>query len=425
LSIVQQHYGWKSKDTKNLELLLRCALAYLDFEVFSKIANIVVLRRHQHSLFYVRTRSIGYRAHGLRDPSPFTLQDLQILSQFATKKDGTDDQHGRLLTAQSLDDEKELSRVREWSSCSDGALMIGDQALRTLRPQHYHRYLLEEDRFGVLCPAENRAETDNQKTSKRNGDSISPHRAKVQRTNADRPSFPNLPQGKHSQRLVVGTTCDMERSIVKAIPLGIRTGSEDALRPTTSSDCSHDANDGRQLDSLARAASSPVLASKPSDTRRPMTKHTDAMSLKRGHYETSNDEVGSKLTTADSRARRDSTLEDDRRSADQSTCQDPQQTRDHSLSPASTDTLTDQSNRREVVLPSSNHTSTERCKDQNCPDELQTSITFTGSDASICNIIDYIVFPPGISDTEKAKLQRWAGIVRATEDQAPHRILKH
>ena len=155
---VVEYYDWKSKDTKNLELVRRCALAYPDFKLFSKIANIVMLRRHEYSLFNARTPSIGYKPRGPRDSSPFTLQDLQILSQFASEKDGTDSQHGRLLTSQSLDDEKELSRVKEWSNCSDGALMVGDQDLRTLRPQDYHRYLLEEDRFGVLCPAENRAE---------------------------------------------------------------------------------------------------------------------------------------------------------------------------------------------------------------------------------------------------------------------------
>ena len=200
---VVEHYGWKSKDTKNLELVRRCALAYPDFEDFSKIANIVMLRRHEHSLFNARTPSIVYKPRGPRDPSPFTLQDLQILSQFATKKDGTDSQHGRLLTPQSLDDEKELNRVKEWLNCSDGALMIGDRNLRTLRPQHYHKYLLEEDRFGVLCPAETRTETGSQKARKRGSDSISPLRAKVQRMNADRPLFPNLLQGKYGQHSVV------------------------------------------------------------------------------------------------------------------------------------------------------------------------------------------------------------------------------
>ena len=102
---VVEHYGLKSKDTKNLELVRRCALAYPDFEDFSKVANIVMLRRHEHSLFNACTPSIDYKPRGPRDPSPSTLQDLQILSQFATEKDGTDSYHG-LLTPQSPDDEK-------------------------------------------------------------------------------------------------------------------------------------------------------------------------------------------------------------------------------------------------------------------------------------------------------------------------------
>jgi hypothetical protein len=438
---VVEHYGWKLKDTKNLELFRRCALAYPDFEDFSKIANIVMLRRHEHSLFNARTPSIGYKPRGPPEPSPFTLQDLQILSQFATKKDGIDSQHGRLLTTQSLDDEKELSRVREWSNCSDGALMIGDQALYTLRPQQYHRYLLEVDRFGVLCPAENRAETGSQKASKRGGDSISPLRAKVQRTNADRPSFPNLLQGKHDQRSVVGTTCDMNQPNVKAIPLGIRIGSEDASQPTTSSDCSSDADDGRQLDSLAEAASSQVLASDWNGVRRPTTEHTDFVSSDRSH-----DEVGSKSSPHDLRARRNSTLEDNRVSNDRSIFQFWQQTRDHSLSSASPDMSTNQSDLHEAFLPNPDHTSIERCADQNRADKLHMgletvlsvaeaqsmtserssgSTTFTGSDPSIRNIVDRIVFPSGICDTEKVKLQHWADIAYETEDQAPHPILKH
>jgi hypothetical protein len=156
-----------------------------------------------------------------------------------------------------------------------------------------------------------------------------------------------------------------------------------------------------------------------------MTEHIDVVSPERGHDKTSHHEVGSKLTIPDSRGRRDSTLEDNCRSADQSTSQYPQQTRDHSLSPASPDTLTDHSDQREVILPSSDHTSAERCRDQNCPDELPTSIIFTSSDPSICNVIDQIVFPRGICDIEKAILQRWAGIAHDTEDQAPHPILKH
>ncbi|KAM0708536.1 hypothetical protein Q7P35_005188 [Cladosporium inversicolor] len=77
---VVEYYGWKSKDTKNLELVRCCALAYPDFEDFSKIANIVMLRRHEHSLFNACTPSIGYKPRGPQDPSLFTLQDLQILS---------------------------------------------------------------------------------------------------------------------------------------------------------------------------------------------------------------------------------------------------------------------------------------------------------------------------------------------------------
>jgi hypothetical protein len=39
---------------------------------------------------------MGYSPPEPRDPSPFTPQDLQILSRFATEKDGTNSQHGGL-----------------------------------------------------------------------------------------------------------------------------------------------------------------------------------------------------------------------------------------------------------------------------------------------------------------------------------------
>lgn len=443
---VVEHYGWKSKDTKNLELVRRCALAYPDFKVFSKMANIVMLRRHEHSLFNARTPSIGYKPRGPRDPSPFTLQDLQILSHFATKKNGSDGQHGRLLTAQSLDDQEELSRVREWSTCSDGALMVRDQALRTLRPQHYHQYLLEEDRFGVLCPAGNRAKTGFQKTSKRSGESISPLRAKVLRMNADQPLSPDLLQGRYSQRSVIGATCDSSLSIVKAKPFGKRTGSEEASRPTTSSGCSSDADDGRRLDGPGEAASSQALASSSNGTRRPTTEPIAVTPSDRSQVEEGYDESGSRPAPPDSRARRDCTLEDDHSSTDRNAFQFSQQTGDHSLPRAALGTLMDQSDLCEVVLPNFGHTATEQCADQDCADELRTSVetdpsmterqsttsatpsgntAFTSPGPSINDTIDEIVFPPGTCHTERLKLQHWADVAHETENQAPHPILKH
>jgi hypothetical protein len=149
--------------------------------------------------------------------------------------------------------------------------MIGDQALRTLRPQHYHRYLLEEDRVGVLCPAETRTETGSQKARKRGSDSISPLRAKVQRMDADRPLFPNLLQGKYGQHSVVGATCDMRHFIVEDVPFGIRTGSEEVPRPTTSQEFCSDADDEPQLDSPGEATSPRVPASNSDETRCPTT----------------------------------------------------------------------------------------------------------------------------------------------------------
>lgn len=107
-----KHYSWDSKDTKYLQRLRRCAMAYPDWATFSKIANIVMLRRHEHSLYNARTPQIGYTPRGPREPSPLTPQDLDILDSFATKKNEFDPRHGRLLTAQCVNDEAELSRVR-------------------------------------------------------------------------------------------------------------------------------------------------------------------------------------------------------------------------------------------------------------------------------------------------------------------------
>jgi len=405
-----------------------------------------MLCRHEHSLFNAYTPSIGYKPRGPRDPSPFTLQDLQILSHFATKKNGSDSQHGRLLTARSLDDQEELSRVREWSTCSDGALMVGDQALRTLRPQHYHQYLLKEDRFGVLCPARNRAKTGFQKTSKRSGESISLLRAKVLRMNADQPLSPDLLQGRYSQRSVVSATCDSSLSIVKPKPFGKRTGSEEASRLTTSLGCSSDADDGRQLDGPAEAASSQALASNSNGTRRPTTKPIAVTPSDRSQVEEGYDEAGSRPAPPDSRARRDCTLEDDHSSTDRNAFQFSQQTGDHSLPRAALGTLMDQSDLCEVVLPNFGHTATKQCTDQDCADELRTSVetdqsmterqsttsgtpsgntAFTSLGPSIHNTVDEIVFLPGTCHTERLKLQHWADIAHETENQALHLILKH
>lgn len=448
---VVEHYGWKSKDTKNLELFRRCALAYPDFEIFSKIANIVMLRRHEHSLFNARTPSIGYKPRGPRDPSPFTPQDLQILSQFSTEKDGTDNHYGRLLTPQSLDDENELNRVKEWSNCSDGTLMIGDKDLRTLRPQHYHRYLLEEDRFGVLCPAETGTEAGSQKASKRGGDSISPLNAKMQRTNADRPLFPNLLQGRHGRNSVVGASCDMRHSIIEAIPLGIRTGSEEVPRPSTSLEFCSDAHNERQLDSPAESASSRVPASNSDEFRHPITEILPVSSSDRSHGDASlddasHDEAGSQPAPPDARASTDSTLESDYPSADQSIYRDPQQRLICIPPSALPDTTTDQSDLWQSSFHTSNLASTEPGADLSRAGELQTttndvpsaakaqsnvsetsseSTTLTSSDHAIYNAVDQTVFPPGICDTEKLKLQRWADVAHETEDRAPHPILKH
>lgn len=85
-----EHYSWKSKDTKNLEHLCCYTLVYPNFNIFSKVANIVILYRHEHLLFNARTLLIGYISRGLRDLLLLTLQDLQFLNQLLNKKNRGD-----------------------------------------------------------------------------------------------------------------------------------------------------------------------------------------------------------------------------------------------------------------------------------------------------------------------------------------------
>lgn len=329
--------------------------------------------------------------------------------------------------------------------------MIGDKDLRTLRPQHYHRYLLEEDRFGVLCLAETGTETACRETSKQGGDSISPLHAKMQRMNADRPLFPNLLQGKFGRNSVVGASCDMRHSIIEAIPLGVRTGSEEVPRPSTSLEFCSDANNERQFNNPAESASSQVPASNSDEVRHPITEIIAVSSSDRSHGDASHDdashdEAGSQLTPPDARARTDSTSESGYPSADQRIHRDPQQRIIYSPPSALPDTTTDQSDLCEAAFHAFDLASTEPGADQNRARELQTttnavssaakaqskvsetpseSTTFTGSDHVIYSAVDQTVFPTGTCETEKLKLQHWADVAHETEDRAPHPILKH
>jgi hypothetical protein len=260
--------------------------------------------------------------------------------------------------------------------------------------------------------------------------------------NADQPSSSDLLQGRYSQRSIISATCDISLSIAGAKPFSKRTGSEEASSPTTSSGYSPDADDGRQLDGLAEAASSQALGSNSNQTRRPIA----VISADRSRVEESYDEAGSNSASPDSRARRNCTLEDDNSSTDRSACQFSQQTGDHSLPLAALDTLMDQSDLCEVVSPIFGHTATEQWADQNCADELQTGVeadlsmterqsttlgtpsentAFTSPGPSICDTINEVVFPPGTCETERLKLQHWADVAHETENRAPHPILKH
>lgn len=430
---VTEHYGWKSKDTKNLEHLRRCALAYPDFDTFSKVANIVMLRRHEHSLFNARTPSIGYTSRGPRDPSPLTLQDLQILNQLSNKKNRGDVQHGRLLTAECVDDEKELIRVREWSRCSDGGLMIGDQALRNLRPQHYHQYLLEEDRFGLLCAAESTTDSGVRKANKRSGDSVSPLHAKLRRTNADRASGPNIVPGPDYQSRIDHATRDTGPSDNRRA--GVDEAAEDSLQSTTCLDASVDTNKGRRTDGLTKTSSLQISASNLSAVRRCRLGSTNvALST------TSDNRASSEPVSPYSSMQKDLAMDRARSTTDPSTHQDPPQTPARIPPLALPAGCVDQAGPGRIDHSIFDHTSAGQHADilhseaalENMEtilsathEEFTGPMAFTRGELDDGNATDLVVFPPGICDSKRSVLQHWAKVAHETESRAPHPVLKH
>ena len=167
------------------------------------------------------------------------------------------------------------------------------------------------------------------------------------------------------------------------------------LRLTTSLEFCSDTDDKPQLDSPAKATSPRVPTSNSNETRYPTTEtiavllsdrshdeasyvgvsyvdvsYNDASHNNASHNDASHERTDSKSASPDSRARRDSTLEDDHLSADRIIYQDPYQTSICSPLSALPDTTTDQSDRREASFPNPDLASTELGAGQNCAGDL-------------------------------------------------------
>lgn len=138
------YYSLLTLPSKQLEFVRTCAAKDPYFRIFPRIADAVMLRRHEHSFFQNKTPSI---AEGL---FPLARSDLEIIASLMTGKTKFDDTHERRLTLASAMDRAQTSRVKEWVACQDGAVSIRHSQLRGLRPDHFEQYLLRRDSYGML-----------------------------------------------------------------------------------------------------------------------------------------------------------------------------------------------------------------------------------------------------------------------------------
>lgn len=79
------HYGWTGSSRTTAELLRQCALAFPDFvSQVAPLANYILVRRHEESLFNGRVPSIGEHhsfSKGSLAHSPLTASDIQLLAK--------------------------------------------------------------------------------------------------------------------------------------------------------------------------------------------------------------------------------------------------------------------------------------------------------------------------------------------------------
>ena len=125
---VVSYYSWDSASQSQLNALRACAERYPRFEdQFRPRLNHVLLERHCVALLRSHTKTLNEAA----------FQPHRDLDQVLSK---------------STPLHKSLQRL--WTNNRDGNIAIDRRGttLASVRPQHYHMYLLQLDAHGVLCP---------------------------------------------------------------------------------------------------------------------------------------------------------------------------------------------------------------------------------------------------------------------------------
>lgn len=147
------HYGWTGSSRTTAELLRQCALAFPDFvSQVAPLANYILVRRHEESLFNGRVPSIGEHhsfSKGSLAHSPLTASDIQLLA-----KNGEDTSfvaYGVTMHLKAAGSPEELDFQQRWCE-DDFELEVRGKSLVSLRPMQTQTFLLGLDRFGLLAP---------------------------------------------------------------------------------------------------------------------------------------------------------------------------------------------------------------------------------------------------------------------------------
>lgn len=332
-----------------------------------------------------------------------------------------------------MNDEAELSRVKAWSSSIDGEIMIGGQALRSLKPKHYHQFLLQEDKFGILCPSEIEIVAESGRSKKRSSDDISPLRAKAQRIAV---SFPNLKMQNGGPGS--GVSSDDNLGHASSDEPEIDSALRHPMRSSVSRDQSQSSIHERQ--SLESTVTSPSSTTTPDShaNEQPDSGRSSPSLVEAGDGGESRSESAASNR---SNVEPPKAVQSDTNSSGQGEHQSPPQ-------PAACDTVVSAMQSATSVLPSGATDKRQRTGSPDLPqvesDERETQpttdnvrddaqIVLAATDApSVASnednpeqptdtrpdllkegVVNIAVFPTGLSDTQKSKLQHWAEVAHA------------
>ncbi|SMQ53150.1 unnamed protein product [Zymoseptoria tritici ST99CH_3D7] len=124
------HYGWDKVGQTQMSAIRVCATRYPRFkEDLCPRLNCVLLQRHCEAITKGRLRTL--------DQATLQLRDLSA----------------QLLAATNPDD----NALHQWVTNMDGSVTVDDNGtlLNEIRPDHYHMYLLQTDRYGLLTARAN------------------------------------------------------------------------------------------------------------------------------------------------------------------------------------------------------------------------------------------------------------------------------